>query len=99
MEETSDYPDCVKDCLDDESLPISAVKTDGETYLLIDDKAKKRSHESHEEFTDRMACLLKCYYDFRLMQGTKDTAKKKDILKIMAVELERMSKKDFELDT
>ena len=46
-----------------------------------------------------MACLLMCYYDHKMMQGTKDTADKEDVMKIMNIELERMSKKDFKLDT
>ena len=45
-----------------------------------------------------MACLLKCYYDFK-MKHTEDKSGKEDIKNIMNIELERMSKKDFKLDT
>ena len=93
MEDTRDYPDCVKECLDEsETLPKSVVKEE-RPFLL---KAEKTSHDA---FSDKMACLLLCHYDYKIKKDTKDRAPEEHINFLMDRELERMSKKDFKLDT
>ena len=46
-----------------------------------------------------MACILKCYYDFKLSQKDKTGKNKKDVDKILIGEIHRIYKEEFDLDT